>query len=184
MKDKASLAFWALLTLAISMAWLNASHLMDAILNLQPGLPPRLTMHGVEILQKGSVSPIVAPILGFKFSAAIAFSVAFRNLVVTERPWLRMAMFLATICLVLTCWWVLQFKLMVVNPANVSDPEIAGWTRTGLLSLQASFERGGQPAALSFGIWLVAYTCGIAWLAYPESKSNSSGHGVRSSLRR
>lgn len=184
MKDKSSIAYLAVLTLAASMVWLNASHIMEAILRLQPGLPPRLTMHGIEVLQKGSVSPIVLPILGFKFSAAMVFCLAFRNLVVTDKPWRRMAMFLGTIGLVLACWWVLQLKLMVVNPADASDPEIAAWARTGLLSLQVTFERGGESAALSFGVWLLAYTFGIATLAFPENGSNSSGQGVQSSLRR
>lgn len=184
MKDKGSLALLAVLTLALSFVWLNATHLIEAIVRLQPGLPPRLTTHGLEILQKGAVTPIVQPIMGFMFSAGFGFCLAFRNLVVTERPWLRMGMFVGLIGVVLAAWWALQMKLMIVNPSNISDPEIAAWTRTGTLSLQVTFERGTEPASVSFTILLLAYTLSVAALAYPESRSNSSEQGVQSSLRR
>lgn len=173
-----------ILTFALMCAWLNASHLVDALVRIQPGLPPVLTNAGLALLPKGSASPIVAPIFGLLFSAAVGFCLAFRNLVVTERPWVRMGMFLLIIGGVLACWWVFKLKLGFVNPADASDPEIARITQAGLLSLKIDFVRGSQPIEVGF-IWLlVVYTFMVGILAYPESKPDSPGHGVRGSLRR
>lgn len=177
------MALAALLSFSVLAAWLNASHLMDAILRIQPGTSPFLTVQGMRLLPKGLYGPIIEPITGLIISASLAFLIGFRNLVVTERPWLRMGMFLGLIGVVLACWWTLQLKLDFVNPADASDNEIAEIARTGYLSLRITFARGGESVTASFGTLLAIYSALIAVLAFPESTSHSSERGVRTSLR-
>lgn len=183
MKGTGSIAFAVMLSFGVTCAWLNASYLMDAILSAQPGSSPYLSTQGIRLLPKGLYGPLEAPVTGLLISAGLALLVGFRNLVVTDRPWLRMGMYLGLIGAILACWWVFKLKLDFVNPADPSNGEIAAVARNGFLSLKITFVRGGAAVTASFAFLLTVYSILITLLAFPESSRNSSGRSVRTSLR-
>lgn len=182
--NKGSAGLACLLSFGMLAAWLNVSHIYQAVLSVQPGIPPHLTVEGIQLVPKGAYTPIIASIAGLLMSAGIAFCLAFRNLVVTDRPWLRFSFFVGLIGVVLACSWLLKLKLDFVNASNISDSEIAQIAENGFLSLKVVFERGDSPTTASFGLLLCVYTLLATVLAFPETRTNSSGHRVRSPLRR
>lgn len=159
-------ALSAVLTMSVSFVWLNLHHLVEATVKAAPSLPPVLTTSGLLFVPWAN-GPTRESVGGLTASASAGLVIALYNLGRSNRPWVRMGMFLLLIAVIILSWELLSISFSVVNPANASDPEIASVVKEGMFSLRVNFLRGDIPATITLWPIGLAYSVALVLLSYP-----------------